>query len=1005
MKTYFLVGMFTAITVGAVRADVKEDEAFFEQSVAPLITARCTGCHNKSDRKGGLDLTTRETLVAGGESGVVLKPGDPTASLLWQRVVDKEMPPKEPLPEREQQLLQDWIRRGAPWRGGALDPFRYTTATRAGYDWWSLQPLKTGLLPKFSESGPELTIANPIDLFIIDKLKASNLATAPAADRRTLIRRLYFDLLGMPPDPTEVVAFENDLSPAAYERLVDRLLASPAYGERWARHWLDVVRFGESQGFERDKLRSNSWRYRDWVIDTWNQDLPYNESVRMQLAGEVLRPGDSQALIATGFLVAGPYDEVGQKQQSAAMRAVVREDELEDLVSTIGQTFLGLTVNCSRCHDHKFDPILQVEYYRLAAAVAGVHHGEPELPNAAATHGLNAWSSSVAARIRNLEHALDEIENPPRERLLSQRRAQRAKLSPPKPLAAWEFNDDARDTYGNLHGELRDGAKLDDGKLVLEGKGYVTTPTLQKDLQEKTLEAWVLITDLQQQGGGVLGIQTPDGQLFDSIVYGEREPRRWLAGSNGFERTQSFQGTEEKESPQQPIHVAIVYRTDGTIVGYRNGVRYGTEYKSKGLPTFSGEKAQVIFGLRHSPPGGNRLLRGSIDRARLYDRALTDDEVAASAGSENNYVSESELVAELSETQRSERANLRFELDQLRQQKSRLAETKVYAVSPKKPEPTHVLVRGDPAQKAELVSAGGTAALRETQSDFGLPTDSSDSDRRRKLAEWITDEHNPLFARVIVNRLWHYHFGTGIVETPNDFGFNGGRPSHPELLDWLAAELIRSGWSLKQLQRLLVTSATYRQSSQIRPDAMQLDAANRLLWRKTPQRLEAETLRDTLLAVAGQLNANLHGPGFYDFRTFVSNSQFYELRDPVGTSFQRRSIYRTWVRSGRSPFLDVFDCPDPSTKTPQRAVTTTPLQALSLLNNSFVLRMADCWGDRVVATAGDDVSRQVQESFRMAFGRLPAPDEGARCEELVRQHGLSSLCRVLFNSNELLYVD
>jgi hypothetical protein len=292
-----------------------------------------------------------------------------------------------------------------------------------------------------------------------------------------------------------------------------------------------------------------------------------------------------------------------------------------------------------------------------------------------------------------------------------------------------------------------------------------------------------------------------------------------------------------------------------------------------------------------------------------------------------------------------------------------------------------------------------------SSADFGLPADCGDSDRRRRLADWICNERNPLFSRVIVNRLWQHHFGVGLVDTPNDFGFNGGRPSHPQLLDWLADELVRSGWSLKRVQRILVLSATYRQSGRIRPEPQRIDANNRLLWRKSPQRLEAETLRDSLLVLAGELNHSMHGPGFYDFTTFTSNSQFYELRDPDGPVFQRRSIYRTWVRSGRSPFLDVFDCPDPSTKTPQRAVTTTPLQALSLRNNSFALRMADRFAERVAREAGPEVNRQVRQAIELAFGRSPDSEEQHLCTTLVREHGLSALCRVLMNSSELLYVD
>ncbi len=591
----------------------------------------------------------------------------------------------------------------------------------AGYDGWALEPVASGDLPKING---HQTAESGIDYFVRQKLQAQGLDLSPEADRRPLIRRLTFDLLGLPPDPAEVARFVADDRPDAYERLVDRLLASPHYGIRWARHGLDVVRFGESQGFERDKIRDDAWPYRDWVIDALNRDMPYDEFVRHQIAGDVLCPGDPQATIATGFLVAGPYDEVGQTQQSAAMQAVVRQDELEDIVSVVGQTFLGLTVNCARCHDHKFDPIPQREYFQLAAALDGVRHGQREL----------------------------------------------------------------------------------------------------------------------------------------------------------------------------------IWGTD----------------------------------------------REGLDR---------------------------------------------------------LKPKTVYAVAPKEPGVSHLLVRGEPAAKSDVVAPGGVASVKGVNADFGLPPDAPDALRRIRLADWITDSHNALFARVIANRIWHYHFGRGLVETPNDFGLNGSRPSHPRLIDYLARRLIRDQWSLKRLHRLMVTSATWRQASRSVPQAAARDADNQLLWRKSPMRLEAEALRDATLSVAGMLNHEMAGPGFRDFTTFVDNTQFYEMTDPSGAQFNRRSIFRTWIRSGRNQFLDAFDCPDPSTKTPNRAVTVTPLQALTLMNNSFMLRMSDHFAERIRQEVGDDVQRQITCCFQKAFGRLPQASELQWGQDFVSRFGLAELCRVVFNSNEFLFVD
>ena len=348
----------------------------FDESIAPLLAGRCLECHNSSDKKGGLDLTTAAAAQAGGDSGTAMIAGKPTESYLWERIAADEMPPKKSLDAAEKELIKNWIAAGAAWGTSPIDRFRFTTSTRAGYDWWSLEPLKAYPIPAVRN---ESWLRGSIDRFVLAKLEAVGLAPSVEADRRTLLRRMAFDLTGLPPTPEDVAAFVADPDPLAYEKWADRLLASPHYGEHWAQHWLDVARFGESNGFEYDEPRRSAWPYRDWVIDALNRDLPYDEFARQQLAGDVLSPGDSEAIKATGFLVAGAYDTAGQNQQSAAMKAVVRQDELEDLVGTPCQTFLALTVNCGRCHDHKFDPVRQQEYYQLTSAFGGVRHGEREV--------------------------------------------------------------------------------------------------------------------------------------------------------------------------------------------------------------------------------------------------------------------------------------------------------------------------------------------------------------------------------------------------------------------------------------------------------------------------------------------------------------------------------------------------------------------------------------------------------------------------------------------------
>ncbi len=979
----------------------------FDDTIALLLSRRCLDCHNATDKKGGLDLSSKAAMLKGGDSGAALTPGRLGDSLLWERITDGDMPPKAPLAADEKRLLSAWITSGAKWGTDPIDRFRVTTSNRAGYDWWSLKPLRRPEIPDATSNGPDDWQQNPIDAFVLAKLRKQKLTPSASADKRTLIRRLSFDLVGLPPTPEDIDAFLADKSPGAYERLVDRLLASPHYGERWARHWLDIVRFGESQGFERDKLRPNSWRYRDWVTAAFNDDLPYDEFARRQLAGDVLNPDDPSAAIATGFLVAGPYDEVGQSQQSAAMRAVVRQDELEDVVSVVGQTFLGLTINCARCHDHKFDPVLQSEYYQLTAALGGVRHGERNIGSAATSAASSNFASALQARIDSLNRQNAQLEEAARKQLLAEQRGKpRPKVTVPEPIARWTFDGNLNDAIGKLHGTSHGKAKVKAGRLHTDGKsGYVTTVPIDRDISSRTLEAWVKLDSLDQRGGGVVSLQTLDGSVFDAIVFGEQTPRRWLPGSSGFQRTQQFGGTDETTANNGVVHVAIVYRANGTITGYRNGRPYGKSYKSNGPVTFKKGQAQLLFGLRHMPPGGNRFLAAEIDKVHLYDRALTPAQIAASAGVSYDSIDTESLLAKLRPVAKQLREQRLFEIARLESQRIRAQATRSYAVVPRTPEPAFLLKRGNPVLKGRVVTPGGVAAVVGVDADFALAADSPDADRRIALARWLSDRKNPLFARVIVNRLWHYHFGIGLVETPSDFGFNGARPTHPLLIDHLAGELIRSDWSLKALQRAIVLSATYRQASRSNSDAEKIDAGNRLLWQKSPVRLEAEVLRDTILTVAGELNPALAGPGYEDFTTFSRNSQFYQPVDAIGQSFHRRSLYRTWVRSGRNRFLDVFDCPDPSTKTPRRAVTTTPLQALALLNNSFVLRMADRLADRLQREAGDDPKQQVERAYVLAYGRSATPDERRLTTRFVKQHGLPAFCRVIFNSNEFLHVD
>ena len=981
----------TVVCLMIVPAVAAADAPDFDRQVAPILAGRCLECHSGAEAKGKLDLSSSKGALAGGESGVAIQPGQPAASLLLERIEANEMPPKNALPKAERDILKAWIASGAKWGSDPIDPFRFTTAARAGYDWWSLQPLVSPPI-----QNPKSAISNPIDGFIRQKLSEANLTPSSPADRRTLLRRVYFDMIGLPPTPEELES-EREM---AYEAVVDRLLASPAYGQRWARHWLDVAHFGESDGFEFDKMRPHAWRYRDWVIDSLNQDLPYDEFARLQIAGDVLRSDQPSAIIATGFLAGGAFD--GLMPKGETMRQVMRQDELEDLVGLVSQSFLGLTVNCARCHDHKFDPIRQADYFRLAAALAGVKRGNRDVSVRP--------PRKLAAAHTVAENELNSMTQAARESVLKKREAASGgKPQPPKAFARWEFDSDLRDSVGSLHGTAHGGAKLENGALVLDGKqAYVATSPLPVNITAKTLEVWLQLTDLDQRAGGAVTLQTLDGGVFDSIVFGERESRRWIAGSNSFVRTRSIKNAaDEMQAKERFVHLAAVYEADGTIQIYREGQPYGESYKPDSPAVqFTASKSQIMFGLRHSPPGGKKFLAGRIDRAAIYDKALSEAEVAASAGSASHSVSEAELVAEIADPARRRYLELKDEVARLESELAQYRERQAFAVTPQAAPVIHRLVRGDVGQPAEVVAAGGIACLTPTLPDFGLSPEASDQHRREKLAAWITSEKNPLFARTIVNRLWQHHFGRGLVETPSDLGFSGGQASHPELLDFLAGELIAHGWSLKAIHRLIVTSETYQQASWPRDDCLAIDAENRLLWRFSPRRLEAEAVRDAMLAVSGQLNLQQGGPSYQDFRPYIFKTvQYYEPLDPVGPEFHRRSIYRFWARGGKNPLLDSFDCPDPSTAAPKRPATTTPLQSLALMNNSFTLRMADEMARRLERERPNGVQEQVERAFSLAYGRNPTVDEWNASTAFVAAHGLPAFCRVLLNANGFLYVN
>ncbi len=867
-------------------------------------------------------------------------------------------------------------------------------------DHWSLQPLRPPPLPSARDLPGE--VRNEIDLFVLAKLVEKGLQPAPPADRQTLIRRVYFDLAGLPPHPAEIESFLADSSDQAYERLVERLLASPAYGERWGRHWLDAARYTESQGFEYDRLRDNAWHYRDYVIRSFNEDKPYDRFMREQVAGDVLEPVTQDGIVGASLLVCGPWDQAGNSQANATQKAITREEEIEDMLSVVGQTFLGLTVNCARCHNHKFDPIPQAEYFRIKSVFEGVKHGERPILGAAEEKTRRDQVARLETELSSVRQRLAQLESAAWPRVADN---PGATASPPGPpaLHRWRFDSPASAPAPD---RFKGGARVESGALRLEKNGaYFQSTALEQNLAEKTLEAWVSLASLQQGGGAAISIQSLDGRVFDAIVFAERQPGRWMAGSDGFIRTRDLEAPAETAAPGQFVHLIATYHADGRIALYRNGEPYGAPYTpSAPLQKFRAGESHVLLGLRHQG-AGNGFLQGDIRQAALYDRALEPHEIRAAYRSGGVELSREQLLAALTPAEKSEHAELSA---RLRSAQRALEAAQVqpvsYAGTRVQPSPTRRLVRGDVNSPAETVTPGALAAVATLDPDFKLPADAPEAARRLQFADWLADPRNPLPARVMANRIWHLHFGEGIVATPNDFGVSGARPTHPELLDWLAHQLIASGWSLKSLHRLILTSATYRQSSAWNSAAGQLDAANQLLWRFAPRRLEAEALRDAMLAAAGRLNPAMGGPSFRAFEALAFPANAYLPVDKIGPEFERRTVYRMNVNSGKEPLLDAFDCPDPAVKTPRRGVTTTPLQALALMNNSFAQRMAAHLAERAQAAHPGELPRAVDHAYRLALGRAPTAPEQERALAAARERGLPNLCWALFNSTEFVYV-
>ena len=1359
MVALALAGMGVVLPSVRGAAANAADTEFFEKKIRPVFVAECYECHSGNKTKGGLRLDYKGGWEKGGESGAAIVPGNAAKSLLIQAIQHTHSELK--MPKKGAKLSEAVIQDFITWvNKGAADPRdKVPTAESAAAgswedvlavrrQWWSFQPVKEPAVPKVKNAKWS---SEPVDKFILAKLEEKNLTPAKTADKRTLIRRATFVLTGLPPTPEEVNAFLADTSPKAFEKVVDRLLASPSFGEQWARHWMDLVRYAETHGSEGDPEIINAWRYRDYLIRAFNTDVPLDQLIKEHIAGDLLakpRLNQAEGINESKLGIASlRFNEHGYQPVDSLDEQVKTVDNQIDVIS---KAFQGLTVSCARCHDHKFDPISQKDFYAMYGVLASsrpaqvmvdtpevLNRGKaelaalkPQIQSALAETWLkavaeelpaklkrnrNGWTEEASVPLQDLEREVAKYEATARARVLEARGKNPAAATLPQPLAQWSFDGDAKDTQGNLNGELRGGAVIKNGRLVLNGTdAFMESVPLKQDLKEKTLEAWVYLSNLQQRGGGVITTEKIGGSIFDAIVYAEKESKQWVPGSNNFKRSQTLGGTQETAAPDEAIHLAVTYAADGLISFYRNGKPYGKAYslaaKQEELATFAAGQSHVLLGRRHTG-GGIAFLSGEIEEGRLYNRALSAEEVSNSFTAGPGGVSKEDLMAAMKPTENAEYQKLSEQLVMAKRDAAaagvRVAAQKAafYDATRNEFNPLYAwvkfnglkeeelsakwtawaqkqqaelttrqegnakgyvtkwnLAKGDEAQwfregqnlpakvmkpgefalepegvevvdgiypagvyshlltrkhgalftsprfkietdniSVKVVGGGGamvrvmvdnyplpmnpiypkaildrdepgwvridtayrkgswaylefatsgeqtlplatkntpvngrswfgveqvvfhngkdlpkdevmpglalssgnapknaeelvqqyqsalTAAIRAWQGgtmtepqrallDYFvrrrlLPNDTekveshtaallaeyrkqestvpvalrapgvietagydtqlmprgdhlkpgevvprgflqvlgrgefhfkqSQPSGRLELAEAIADPANPLTARVMANRIWQHLFGRGIVATVDNFGRLGAEPTHQELLDYLAVKLVKEGWSEKKLIRALVLSQTWQQSSEPSAVAQQVDAANDLLSHYRVRRLEAENIRDALLAVAGKLEAKQFGP-------------------PVINSVNpRRSVYLAIRRTHLNPFLEVFDAPKPFTTLGRRDATNVPAQSLTLLNDPFVIGLAKDWA-KVLVARDETEELRVRRMFELAFTRTPSAQELQGCLDYLVQLGAEKNVAVaerlkseavwqdfaqsLFNLKEFIYI-
>jgi hypothetical protein len=873
--------------------------------------------------------------------------------------------------------------------------------------WWSLQPLAKPTPPAVTLPGFDTWPRTAVDRFILAKLHEKGLHPAPEADKRTLLRRVSFDLIGLPPTPEELAVFLADESPDAYEKQVDRLLASPHFGERQARRWMDLVHFAETHGHDQDRPRPNAWPYRDYLIRSFNADKPYARFVQEQLAGDVLFPGDPDGIVATGFLAAGPWDESSllNIMEDTTDKKIARLLDRDDMVTTTLSTFLSTTAHCARCHDHKFDPIPMRDYYALQAVFAGVDKAERPYDADPLTVRRRQDLLKEKTRLETLRNTADA------SLLTPVARAEVAEWT--KEVAAkalrWTLLDP--DTADSANGATL--TKLPDLSLRSGGKR-----------PETDVYTIVAHTDLR-------GITAVRLEVLTDDTLPHRGPGRQDNGNLHLNEIKLHAAPKNAPADAKPValqHPTADFNQDGWGIGLAID---GNPKTAWGIYPQVGQPHRAVFELKEPINGdGGTVLTIALEQTHggghLIGRlrlSVTTAPTPLSVTADVLPDAVAEVLA-VAADQRTDRQQADLALfvrgRRIEQELAALpAPRMVYAAAndfkpegnfrpAKSPRPVYVLKRGDVGKPQDEATPGALSSVLGLEPRFRLSDPNNEGSRRAALARWITDPRNVLTWRSIVNRVWQSHFGRGIVDTPSDFGRMGSLPTHPELLDYLTTSFLADGGSLKSLHRLLVTSAAYRQASRHDVKSASVDGDNKYLWRMNRTRLDAESIRDAVLLAAGRLDRSMGGPSAKQFvekpGVHVTPTVDYEAFDPDRPEARRRSVYRFIFRTVPDPFFDALDCPDASQLTPVRNESVSALQALSLLNNRFMVRMSEHLAARV-AMVGTDPAAQVREAYRLTLGREPTAAESKAVGDYAAKHGLANVCRVLLNCNEFAFTN